>query len=91
MVQQNLALGHVFVLPRHRSASLETFSNMSGSFIVFLQYAPLSLRPLTCEVKGHRLGPREQSCIQFQRLRKEERDGVVEWSGVWSRASCSAF
>lgn len=32
------------------------------------QYAPLSLRPLTCEVKvGHRWGPREQGCIQFQR------------------------
>lgn len=34
------------------------------------QYAPLSLRPLTCEVKaGHRWGPREQGCIQFQRAR----------------------
>ena len=44
----------------------------SASFIVFLQYAPLSLRPLTCEVKGHRLGPLEQSCIQFQRLKTKE-------------------
>lgn len=35
--------------------------------ILILQYAPLSLRPLTCEVKaGHRWGPREQGCIQFQ-------------------------
>lgn len=34
------------------------------------QYAPLSLRPLTCEVKaGHRWGPREQGCIQFQHAR----------------------
>lgn len=36
--------------------------------ILVSQYAPLSLRPLTCEVKaGHRWGPREQGCIQFQR------------------------
>lgn len=36
--------------------------------MLFSQYAPLSLRPLTCEVKaGHRWGPREQGCIQFQR------------------------
>lgn len=35
--------------------------------VVISQYAPLSLRPLTCEVKaGHRWGPREQGCIQFQ-------------------------
>lgn len=38
--------------------------------ILVSQYAPLSLRPLTCEVKaGHRWGPREQGCIQFQRPR----------------------
>lgn len=39
--------------------------------VVISQYAPLSLRPLTCEViSGHRWGPREQGCIQFQRPRK---------------------
>lgn len=39
--------------------------------VVLSQYAPLSLRPLTCEVKaGHRWGPREQGCIQFHRAGK---------------------
>lgn len=43
------------------------------------QYAPLSLRPLTCEVKaGHRWGPREQGCIQFQLGRKER--GFYDWN-----------
>lgn len=41
--------------------------------ILISQYAPLSLRPLTCEVKaGHRWGPREQGCIQFQRPMQKE-------------------
>lgn len=49
--------------------------------VVISQYAPLSLRPLTCEViSGHRWGPREQGCIQFQRPRKRSifrKDGLI--------------
>lgn len=76
----NVRWGHVFVfdastLPfplRHFSpcSYLRYFySEMKLPLIQSLhsQYAPLSLRPLTCEVKaGHRWGPREQGCIQFQ-------------------------
>lgn len=50
---------------------LSAISNPSICVVLCCQYAPLSLRPLTCEVKaGHRWGPREQGCIQFQRVRK---------------------
>lgn len=50
--------------------------------ILISQYAPLSLRPLTCEVKaGHRWGPREQGCIQFQRPTKEKH--FVKYFNLW--------
>jgi len=47
-------------------------------WVLILPYAPLSLRPLTCEVKtGHRWGPREQGCIQFQHFVKEYSVGYL--------------
>lgn len=82
----NVSWGHVFVSTpqpccfQHVSSPIYSQTKLPLIQSLLSQYAPLSLRPLTCEVKaGHRWGPREQGCIQFQHASKKRR---FFWSGV---------
>lgn len=66
-----LIIFYFLISPPRFFCAINGFIFTPSLCVLILTYAPLSLRPLTCEVKsGHRWGPREQGCIQFQRLNK---------------------